>query len=288
MKIKLSRIIITFMLTSSAVWAEEGAVAAGEVSANEMAKELSNPNTALASMTLKTQFTGYTGDLPGAEDQFGSAVLFQPVLPFPRKDGSQVFFRPGIPIMIDKPVWTGTEFEDQSGLGDIAFDVAYGFPTTPSGIISAIGIFSSLPTATAEGLGSKQWTLGPEFLLGKVNKKYVALIFPSHQWNVAGWGEESVNVSTLQAGGTLLPGGGWNVGSMPIMSYNWNARQWTLPLNLQVGKTLMLGGSPWKFSTEINYYIEQPDAFGPEWMIGINMTPVVKNYAASMLNDMLR
>jgi hypothetical protein len=32
---------------------------------------------------------------------------------------------------------------------------------------------------------------------------------------------------------------------------------------------------------EINYYIEQPDAFGPDWMIGINITPVVENILVS-------
>jgi hypothetical protein len=28
---------------------------------------------------------------------------------------------------------------------------------------------------------------------------------------------------------------------------------------------------------EINYYIDQPDPFGPEWMIGISIAPVVEN-----------
>jgi hypothetical protein len=32
---------------------------------------------------------------------------------------------------------------------------------------------------------------------------------------------------------------------------------------------------------EINYYIETPDAFGAEWMIGLNITPVVKNAFAN-------
>lgn len=262
--------------------AEEG------ISSDEAAKELANPNTALASMTLKNQFTWYKGDLPGADNQFSYTALFQPVLPFPREEGSKVFFRPAVPVIVGKPVWNGTGFDDKSGLGDIAFDVAYGFPTTKSGVISAVGVFSSLPTATDDGLGLKEWTLGPEFLLGKISTKYVALLFPSHQWNVAGWSGGSVNISTIQAGYIYLPGGGWNVGTTPIMNYNWNARQWTLPLNLQAGKTVMLGKSPWKLSAEINYYVDQPDAIGPEWMIGINVTPVVKNYAASFLNDILR
>jgi len=281
---KVKRIVLVGIVAGlmSGALAEEG------VSADKAAKELSNPNTALASLTLKNQFTWYKGDRPEADDQFSYTALFQPVFPFPRENGSKIIFRPAIPIIVGKPVWDGTGFDDRSGLGDIAFDVAYAFPSKGNGVISAVGIFSSVPTATTDGLGLKQWTLGPEFMFGKIGAKYIALIFPSHQWDVVGWGNNSVNVTTIQAAAIYLPGGGWNVGSGPIMSYDWNNEQWTLPLNFQFGKTVMFGKSPWKFSAEINYYVDQPGLIGPEWMVGINVTPVVKNYAASMLNDILR
>ena len=44
-----------------------------------------------------------------------------------------------------------------------------------------------------------------------------------------------------------------------------------------------MGGRPWKLGVEVNYYTEQPDAFGPDWMIGINIAPVVKNVFAGMM-----
>jgi len=271
-----------FVVSSSAVGAEEG------ISADEAAKELANPNTAVASLTLKNQFTWYKGELPGADDQFNYMALFQPVFPFPREDGAKIIFRPAIPLIVGKPVPTPTGFDDRSGMGDIAFDVVYAFPSKGDGMLYALGVFSSLPTATVDGLGMKEWTLGPEFLVGKLGAKYIALLFPSHQWNVAGWSGRSVNASMIQAGLIFLPGGGWKVGSAPIMSYAWNNEQWTFPLNLQVGKTVMFGKSPWKLAVEINYYVDQPDAIGPEWMVGFNVTPVVQNYAASFLNDILR
>ena len=64
------------------------------------------------------------------------------------------------------------------------------------------------------------------------------------------------------------------------MSYDHLANQWTLPINLTVGKTVIWNGRPWKLSAEINYYVDQSDAFGPEWMIGINVAPVVENVLA--------
>jgi hypothetical protein len=46
---------------------------------------------------------------------------------------------------------------------------------------------------------------------------------------------------------------------------------------LDVSKTVMFGNLPVKLEFEANYYVVQPDLFGPKWMIGFNITPVVPN-----------
>jgi len=76
----------------------------------------------------------------------------------------------------------------------------------------------------------------------------------------------------------FLPGGGWSIGSTPILYYDWINKEWTVPLQLVAGKTVMFGNTPVKLELEVNYYVEQPDAFGPQWMIGLNITPVVTNF----------
>jgi hypothetical protein len=45
--------------------------------------------------------------------------------------------------------------------------------------------------------------------------------------------------------------------------------------------TVVLNGSPWKFAVELNCYVEKPDAFGSEWMLNFQITPVVKNVFAN-------
>ena len=58
-------------------------------SASEVARELANPNSSLATLTLKNQYRWYTGDLPGAGDQDNYTMVFQPVFPLSLpKDGS--------------------------------------------------------------------------------------------------------------------------------------------------------------------------------------------------------
>jgi hypothetical protein len=89
-----------------------------------------------------------------------------------------------------------------------------------------------------------------------------------------------VNLTSAQLFATYLPGGGWNVGSAPVMSFNHETDDWTLPLNVSIGKTEIWNGRPWKLGMEINYYVEQPDPFGPEWMISFSIAPVVNNVLA--------
>ena len=257
---------------------------AAEPSADELAKSLANPNTPLASQTFKFQYRTFDGDLPGAEDASSSLVLYQPAFPFVLDNGATLFFRPAIPIIVDQPFYDPIEgdFDSTSGLGDIGFDLAYG-RTTENGLLWAAGIVSTLPTATEDELGPDRWNLGPEVLIGKLTSKYVLGALLTYQTDIAGSGEADVSLTTVNAFATWLPGGGWNVASAPIMSYDHENSQWTLPLNFTLGKTVIWNGRPWKLSAEVNYYVDQPDAFGPEWMFGINIAPVVENVFARLM-----
>jgi len=257
-------------------------VRAEEASADEIARELANPNTALASLTLKNQYRFYEGDLPGADDQHGFTLLFQPSLPFPLANGDTLLFRPAIPFQFDQPVFDpdSFSFDGKYGLGDVAFDLAYA-RTAKSGLLTAAGIVSTLPTATNPALRSNRWLFGPELLIGYLQPKYVLGIFPNHQWKIAGGGE-TASLTTIQTFTTYLPGGGWSVGSAPIMTYDWKASQWTIPINLNVSKTTSIGRQPVKLGLALNYFVARPDAFGPEWMIEFTITPVVKNVLAEL------
>ena len=70
------------------------------------------------------------------------------------------------------------------------------------------------------------------------------------------------------------------------MNYHWKPDDWTIPLNLTVGKTAMAGTTPVKLEVEINYCVEQPDALGPKWMVDFNVTPVVSNVVEEWINAM--
>jgi len=257
----------------------------------ELARELANPNTPLTSLKFKTQYRTYTGDLLDADGQSGTTVLLQPTLPFLLESGRTLWVRPAVPFVIDQPVFdnkqysmpdfatTGADaFSPESGIGDITIDVQYG-DNEKNGTLWSFGATATLPTATNDDIGTDATLFGPGVQLGKVTKNYVFGGFINHQWDVAG--DEDVSLSTLQVFAVYLPGGGWSVASAPIITHDSVSNTTTLPINFAVGKTLKLNGRPWKFAIELNYYVDQNDNFGPNWMIGINIAPVVENQIAN-------
>ena len=259
----------------------------GQASADEVAKSLSNPNTPLASLNFENGFTWYKGNLPGANDQFSYSLLFQPILPFPiDAQGTTVFWRPAVPLLFNQPIYDfqRDDFRDATfGVGDIGFDLAIG-RTEKSGFIWAVGSLVTVPTATNSDFAGKQFRLGPELLLGQASSQGIVILFPSHQWDVAGWGDRDYSVTALQFGGIYFLGGGVTIGSIPKFSYDWVNQNWTIPLNLTLSQTAAGGGQPVKHSLTFDYYIEQPDAFGPQFMFRYTVTPVVENPFAKLLN----
>ena len=270
-------------------------------SADEIAKEMANPNTALTSLKLQSQYFSFDGDLPGADDLDMFKLFLQPTLPFPFENGYTLWVRPGLQVAIDQPVIDRDtlRLDEKSGLGDMTLDIQYG-TTLENGFLWSIGFSGLIPTASEEELGSEQWAMGPGFQLGRVTEKTIFGAFANHQLDIAGDGrstpdrpylrldepdEASISLTAIQLFAVFVPGGGWNYGSQPIMTYNHESDQWTVPLHLAAGKTLILLGRPWKFSVDLNYYVERPDDIATEWMVGFNVAPVVENVFARWFKD---
>jgi hypothetical protein len=145
-----------------------------------------------------------------------------------------------------------------------------------------MGVVGSIPVGD-DALTTDTWTLGPELFVGVMKPYGVFGIFPSHQWNIGGDRDIDTSLTTIQPFAIFLPGGGWSAGTAGIGTYDWENEQWTVPLNLQASRTLKIGTQPLKVALEANYYVEKADALGPEWMVGLSISPVVPNVFASWL-----
>ncbi len=285
LKVKLSALLLIYAFFPATLHAQQSEDE-GQ-SADDIARELANPNNTLGSLSFNLDTISYSGNLPGASDQTALRLSFQPILPYSLGDGMNLFVRPLIPVVFDQPVpvvgdqavFAGSENFDSKGteLGDISFDVAVG-KSLSNGVVLIGGVVGTLPTATDDALGLDQYLLGPEFAIAKVFDWGVAGVLVTHQWDVAG--EDSFDTSIT--GGsyffTYNLKDGWQISMSPNYSYNHNAAsgdKLTLPLGIGLSRTMVLGGKPWKFAAQYWHYVEKPDAFGPDWQIRLTVTPVV-------------
>jgi hypothetical protein len=75
----------------------------GSPSADEIAAQLSNPNTTLGSMNMLFDYVAYDGDLRKASRQSAWRGAFQPSLPYPLSGTTNLFVRPLIPCPATDP-----------------------------------------------------------------------------------------------------------------------------------------------------------------------------------------
>lgn len=244
---------------------------------DELAKELANPGAANATMNFKFEYRTFRGTLPGAGDQNNLTATFQPVFPFVLQNGNNLIIRPAFPYVVGQPSFdTGTgRFSQTSNFGDIPYDVLYSWQSGPWTL--GAGVVGSIPTGSK--LSSENWLLGPSFLAVKTTDWGVLGLFPFHNEKVGGSGGD-VSLTSLQYFLFYGLGGGWQIGTGPTITYDWNAQsgqEWTVPFGLQAAKTTVLGKQLVKLNAGIEYNAVRPDAFASDWKFTFQISPVTKN-----------
>ena len=257
------------------------------MSASDISNKLNNPGSDLAQLNFKFNWNRYKGDLPGSSSQDSLSMAFQPVLPFKLSDGGNLILRPTIPLVWQPNFDAGKGgFDENFGLGDSQIDVFYSRTDAKRGFMWGAGGVAQFPTHTDSALGKDQYQAGPAGFAGIMGKWGSAGLFPQHLWNIGGTGEGYTATTVVQPWYWFSMGDGWQVGGSPIITYDWahddRDQAWTVPVNLGLAKTIMVGKMPVKIKLEVIYYIQQPDAFGPAWGLQLTITPVVKNVFAGL------
>ncbi len=252
----------------------------GSPSAAEIAAALSDPNTTLGTMNFQFDYVAYQGDIPGSGGAEAQRMLFQPSLPYPLSESTNLFVRPAVPIIInqDVPDPRGGFNSEGVDLGDVSFDASLG-RSLPGGFVVLGGLTGTLPTATSDSLGRDQWLLGPEAAVAVVRPWGVLGLLVTQQWDVAGENDYDTNVTGGQYFYAFNLGNGLQINGSPTFAYDHEAsggNKWTFPLAIGVSQTLILGGRPWKFGIQYWHYIETPDLYGPDYQVRLTVSPVVK------------
>lgn len=246
-------------------------------SVDELAKELANPGAANATLNFKLEYRTFDGDLPGASSQNSTTLTFQPVFPFILANGNNLIFRPALSFVWEQPVPNtgGVGFSEVDSWGDIPFDLLYAW--NRDGWTFGTGIVGSIPTDSRTS--SENWLLGPSFLAVRTLDRGVVGIFPFHNEKIAGDGA-STSITSLQYFVFYGLGNGWQVGTGPTMTYNWEApsdEAWTVPVQLSLSKTTAIEKQLVKLNWSIERNVVRPDSFSEDWTFTFTFSPVVKN-----------
>jgi len=287
---------------------DAGSIKPAGLTLDEIAKELSNPVTALASIKNEFEYRTYQGNLPGANDRSNVGFLFKPSVPIPLENGKNILMRATIPIYDDLPAWqvhrghplwipdfdypdfrlrqspqitaeTGQFVNVHGHVSDIGFDFAYG-GVSSTGFISMYGIATTLETSTNQSVGRDQWLLGPEFAFGKSADWGIFGAWVTHLTSVTSEGSYDTNETSVEVFFTYGLGGGWHIFSSPVITYDWEAdsgNELLLPIGAGISKTTMIGKTPLKLAFEIQNFVVSPDRFGSDWLFTFSLTPVILN-----------
>jgi hypothetical protein len=86
----------------------------------------------------------------------------------------------------------------------------------------------------------------------------------NHIWSVAGSdSRQDVSATFLQPFLSYTTKTAWTFSINTESTYDWNAEQWSVPINGSVSKVLKIGGQLLSVAAGVRYWAESPDA-GPE------------------------
>lgn len=255
-------------LASGAAWAQSEPPPADANSAQELAKQLSNPVASLISVPFQENLDFGIGT---GSDGFKSTLNIQPVVPVQLGPKWNLIIRTILPLVYQNDV-TGPG-ADQSGTGDVTQSFFFS-PAKPgaNGIIWGIGPALLYPTASNSLLGGEKWGAGPTGLILKQAGKNTFGLLANHIWSYAGDDDRAdVSATFLQPFFSHTTTKATTYGINLEASYDWKGDHWVVPVNLSISQLTKIGKQRVSVGGGFKYYLEKPDG-GPDWGLRLVLT----------------
>lgn len=248
-----------------------GAGAAAADDATELAKKLQNPIADLISVPFQNNANFDYGPNHGTQN----ILNIQPVVPFHITENWNLITRTILPLVSQPSLQPGGG--STFGTGPTVFTAFLSPKETVNGWLWGVGPVFQIPTASSSKLGSNVWGGGPSAVAVRTDGPWVYGALINNIWSFGGTsgpGGSRYSVLTAQPFVNYNFGGGWFVGTSPIITANWYASggKWTLPLGAQGGRLVKLFDKlPVNFSAGAYYNAIQPEV-GPNWQLRTQVT----------------
>jgi hypothetical protein len=240
---------------------------------SSVAIKLQNPVPDLISVPLQNDFELGAG--PG--NPFGYMLNVQPVIPFPLRPGVNMISRTIIPVIDQPPLAAGVG--RKVGLGDITQSFFFS-PSKESAVIWGVGPVIVLPTATDERLGTGKWSAGPTAVFLVQAHGWTAGALVNHVWSFTGDdSRRNISATFLQPFTAYTWPIAFSITAQTETTYDWKAKQWTVPLALGISQVVKLGPLPVSIGLFGRYWVEGSDA-SPTWAVRVPITFVLPSFAS--------
>ena len=231
----------------------------------ELAKKLNNPVADLISVPIQNNWDFGIGPA----DAMKYTANIQPVIPISLDKDWNLITRTILPVIYaESPVKGG---RDAWGLGDTVQSFFLSPKEPVGGWILGGGPVFLWPTATDSVLGSGKWGAGPTVVALRQEHGWTYGVLANQIWSYAGWGDQSVNATFLQPFLSFTTKTYTTFTLNTESTYDWQDKQWTVPLNAMVSQLVKIGKTPVQFQIGARYYADKPSG-GPDWGLRFAIT----------------
>lgn len=253
-------------LAALALWSSGACAALAQAdSSSELAQQLSNPVAALISVPFQLNHDGNIG----ADDSGSRWIMnLQPVVPFSLGNDWNLISRTIVPLVSTDgiPLGAGT----QTGIGDTvqSFFFSPKVPTAGGWIWGAGPVFV-LPTATDDRFGTGEWGVGATGVALRQQGPWTYGALANHIVDVGG--DVDINSTFVQPFVTYTTPTAWTFALNSEATYDWESKQWSVPVNAVVSKVVTLGGQPVSLGAGVRYWAESapggPEGWGARFVV---------------------
>ena len=223
----------------------------------DLAKKLSNPIASLISVPF--QFNWDQGYGPNDGDK--AYVNIQPVIPFSLNEDWNLISRTILPVAWQNDI--AGPSGDQFGLGDTTQSLFFSPAKPGPAVSSGVSARCSCADRHRRPARRRQWGAGPTGVALKQSGPWTVGVLANHIWSFAGDDDRAdVNSTFLQPFVSYTTKDAWTFALNTESTYNWEAEDWSVPINFLVTKLIRIDKQPVSLGAGVRYWAASPDT-GP-------------------------